>query len=188
MGAGGASRREGLGLCVQSVRPCRRGWVGPPSALPSCLRAEERCPASYAGKNMNGAAMYELVRIGPQELCGEIIRLEGDSATIQCYEETAGLTVGDPIIRTRAPLAVDLGPGVMGNIFDGIQVLRRARPGVHACGRAAQLGGSRRKSGRGRRGDELLRGVRRAEAPCRTAASVEDHRQGCERRVHPARD
>ena len=48
-------------------------------------------------------------------------RLEGDTATIQCYEETAGLTVGDPVQRTRQPLSVSLGPGVMGNIFDGIQ-------------------------------------------------------------------
>lgn len=73
------------------------------------------------GKNMNGAAMYELVRIGAQELIGEIIRLEGDTATIQCYEETSGLQVGDPVIRTKQPLSVELGPGVMSNIFDGIQ-------------------------------------------------------------------
>lgn len=73
------------------------------------------------GRNMNGAAMYELVRIGAQELIGEIIRLEGDTATIQCYEETSGLQVGDPVIRTKQPLSVELGPGVMSNIFDGIQ-------------------------------------------------------------------
>ena len=72
-------------------------------------------------ENMYGAAMYELVRVGADQLIGEIIRLEGDTATIQCYEETAGLTVGDPVQRTRQPLSVSLGPGVMGNIFDGIQ-------------------------------------------------------------------
>jgi len=71
--------------------------------------------------NMYGAAMYELVRVGGDALAGEIIRLEGDSATIQCYEETSGLTVGDPVLRSRRPLSVDLGPGVMGDIFDGIQ-------------------------------------------------------------------
>ena len=89
-----------------------------------CLRLRAGSQVSgpvVVAKNMNGAAMYELVRVGPQGLSGEIIRLEGDSATIQCYEETAGLTVGDPVIRTHAPLAVMLGPGVMGNIFDGIQ-------------------------------------------------------------------
>ena len=70
---------------------------------------------------MYGAAMYELVRVGGDQLIGEIIRLEGETATIQCYEETSGLTVGDPVIRSRQPLSVELGPGVMGNIFDGIQ-------------------------------------------------------------------
>ena len=71
--------------------------------------------------------MYELVRIGTQELIGEIIRLEGDTATIQCYEETSGLRVGDPVVRTFQPLSVELGPGVMGNIFDGIQARRPSR-------------------------------------------------------------
>jgi len=70
---------------------------------------------------MAGAAMYELVRVGHMELVGEIIKLEGDLASIQCYEETAGLTVGDPVTRTQAPLCVELGPGIMDNIFDGIQ-------------------------------------------------------------------
>lgn len=72
-------------------------------------------------ERMAGASMYELVRVGHQELVGEIIKLEGDLASIQCYEETAGLTVGDPVTRTQAPLCVELGPGIMNNIFDGIQ-------------------------------------------------------------------
>ncbi|XP_040583642.1 V-type proton ATPase catalytic subunit A [Lepeophtheirus salmonis] len=70
---------------------------------------------------MSGAAMYELVRVGYDELVGEIIRLEGDLATIQVYEETSGVTVGDPVLRTGKPLSVQLGPGIMGSIFDGIQ-------------------------------------------------------------------
>ncbi|KAM5126824.1 V-type proton ATPase catalytic subunit A-like, partial [Mantella aurantiaca] len=70
---------------------------------------------------MSGAAMYELVRVGHSELVGEIIRLEGDLATIQVYEETSGVSVGDPVLRTGKPLSVELGPGIMGNIFDGIQ-------------------------------------------------------------------
>lgn len=65
--------------------------------------------------------MYELVRVGYYELVGEIIRLEGDMATIQVYEETSGVTVGDPVLRTGKPLSVELGPGIMGSIFDGIQ-------------------------------------------------------------------
>lgn len=72
-------------------------------------------------EHMSGAAMYELVRVGYSELVGEIIRLEGDMATIQVYEETSGVTVGDPVLRTQKPLSVELGPGIMGSIFDGIQ-------------------------------------------------------------------
>lgn len=72
-------------------------------------------------EKMNGSAMYELVRVGHDNLVGEIIKLEGDTATIQVYEETSGLTVGDPVLRTGKPLSVELGPGIMGNIFDGIQ-------------------------------------------------------------------
>nr|XP_011720711.1 V-type proton ATPase catalytic subunit A [Macaca nemestrina] len=71
--------------------------------------------------DMAGAAMYELVRVGHSELVGEIIRLEGDMATIQVYEETSGVSVGDPVLRTGKPLSVELGPGIMGAIFDGIQ-------------------------------------------------------------------
>lgn len=72
-------------------------------------------------ENMIGAAMYELVRVGHTHLVGEIIRLEGDMATVQVYEDTSGLAVGDPVERTGKPLSVELGPGIMGNIFDGIQ-------------------------------------------------------------------
>ncbi|KAL7065821.1 putative vacuolar ATP synthase catalytic subunit A [Cryptosporidium serpentis] len=72
-------------------------------------------------ENMSGTKMYELVRVGFQKLVGEIIRLEGDTASIQVYEDTFGLTVGDPVIKTGKPLSVELGPGVLNNIFDGIQ-------------------------------------------------------------------
>lgn len=54
-------------------------------------------------------ARYELVRVGHQKLVGEIIKLEGDTASIQVYEDTSGLTVGDPVERTRQPLSVQLG-------------------------------------------------------------------------------
>eukprot|EP01083_Nonionella_stella_P074944 203450_1 len=70
---------------------------------------------------MSGAAMYELVRVGHSQLVGEIIKLTGDTASIQCYEETSGLTRGDPVTRTGEPLSVELGPGIMEQIFDGIQ-------------------------------------------------------------------
>lgn len=61
--------------------------------------------------NMSGAAMYELVRVGHHKLVGEIIKLEGDTASIQVYEDTSGLTVGDPVLRKKQPLSVELGPG-----------------------------------------------------------------------------
>ncbi|KAE9364324.1 vacuolar ATP synthase catalytic subunit A [Stipitochalara longipes BDJ] len=72
-------------------------------------------------ENMIGVAMYELVRVGHDNLVGEVIRIEADRATIQVYEETAGVTVGDPVIRTGKPLSVELGPGLMETIYDGIQ-------------------------------------------------------------------
>lgn len=65
--------------------------------------------------------MYELVRVGHDKLVGEVIRIEADKATIQVYEETAGVTVGDPVERTQKPLSVELGPGIMETIYDGIQ-------------------------------------------------------------------
>ncbi len=77
-------------------------------------------PVVIADK-MNGSAMYELVQVGAVRLVGEIIRLEGDTATIQVYEETGGLTMGDPVYRTGKPLSLELGPGIMSQIFDGIQ-------------------------------------------------------------------
>jgi len=77
-------------------------------------------PVVVADK-MNGAKMYELVRVGYSNLVGEIIRFEDDKATIQVYEETSGLTVGDPVTCTGQPLSLQLGPGVMGRIYDGIQ-------------------------------------------------------------------
>ena len=72
-------------------------------------------------ENMIGCAMYELVRVGHDNLVGEVIRIDADKATIQVYEETAGVTVGDPVLRTGKPLSVELGPGLMETIYDGIQ-------------------------------------------------------------------
>ena len=73
------------------------------------------------GKDMLGSQMYELVKIGDVGLIGEIIRLEGDRATIQVYEETTGIKPGEKIERTGKPLSVDLGPGIIGQTYDGIQ-------------------------------------------------------------------
>lgn len=70
---------------------------------------------------MSGACLYDVVRVGHEGLLGEIIRLDRDTAFIQVYEDTTGLAVGDPVQCTGAPLAVELGPGIMSVVFDGIQ-------------------------------------------------------------------
>merc|ERR1712110_834913 len=61
------------------------------------------------------------VRVGKDRLVGEIIRLEGDTASIQVYEDTSGLTVGDPLVKTGLPLSLELGPGILDGIYDEIQ-------------------------------------------------------------------
>ena len=68
-----------------------------------------------------GAKMYDLVKVGEKKLVGEIIGLDQDKVTIQVYEETAGIRPGEPVESTYEPLSVELGPGLIGNIFDGTQ-------------------------------------------------------------------
>ncbi|OYT56607.1 V-type ATP synthase subunit A [Euryarchaeota archaeon ex4484_162] len=70
---------------------------------------------------MRGAKMYDVVRVGDEHLIGEIIRLNEDIATIQVYEETSGLKPGEKVVSTNEPLSVELGPGLLTNIYDGIQ-------------------------------------------------------------------
>lgn len=70
---------------------------------------------------MRGARLSDVVWVGEARLIGEIIRLEGDTATIQVYEDTAGLRVGEPVVSSGAPLQAELGPGLLGSIFDGLQ-------------------------------------------------------------------
>jgi V/A-type H+-transporting ATPase subunit A len=70
---------------------------------------------------MRGAKMYDVVRVGNEKLIGEIIELKEDTVTIQVYEDTTGVTPQEPVIRTGMPLSVELAPGLMGQIYDGIQ-------------------------------------------------------------------
>ena len=72
-------------------------------------------------KAMAGARMYDVVRVGAQSLIGEIVELNEDTASIQVYEETSGIGPGEPVINTAAPLSVELGPGLIESIYDGIQ-------------------------------------------------------------------
>lgn len=92
-------------------------------------------------KGETDLGMLETVFVGNNRLIGEVIGLNKDFTTIQVYEETAGLTVGEPIDSTGAPMCVTLGPGLLGNIFDGIQ---RPLPAIEAkygafIGRGAQF-------------------------------------------------
>ncbi len=70
---------------------------------------------------MEGAEIYEVVRVGEERLSGEIIEMRGGTASIQVYEETAGIGPGEPVQRTGNQLSVVLGPGLLGSIYDGIQ-------------------------------------------------------------------
>jgi len=72
-------------------------------------------------EGMRDANMYDVVRVSEHKLIGEILEIHGDRASIQVYEETSGLGPGSPVESTKAPLSVELGPGLLGNIFDGIQ-------------------------------------------------------------------
>ena len=70
---------------------------------------------------MTGTRMYDVVRVGSLGLMGEVIRLEGELATIQVYEDTSGLKIGEPVESTDGPLMLELGPGLLSSIYDGIQ-------------------------------------------------------------------
>jgi V/A-type H+-transporting ATPase subunit A len=72
-------------------------------------------------KGMEGAQIYSVVKVGEEGLIGEIIRLDRDIAVIQVYEETSGLMVGEPVESTGMSLTVELGPGLLASIFDGVQ-------------------------------------------------------------------
>ena len=68
-----------------------------------------------------GAKMYDMVKVGHLSLIGEIIELKNDQAYIQVYEDTTGVGPGEPVVLTEKPLSVELGPGLLGSIYDGIQ-------------------------------------------------------------------
>jgi V/A-type H+-transporting ATPase subunit A len=72
-------------------------------------------------EGMRGSKMYDVVKVGDEELSGEIIRLDREEAVIQVYEDTTGLSIGEPVENTEQPLSVDLGPGLISSIYDGVQ-------------------------------------------------------------------
>jgi len=73
------------------------------------------------GKGLMGVKMFEVVRVGEPKLFGEVIEVRGDHASIQVYEETEGLQPGEPVVGTGVSLSVELGPGLIGSIYDGLQ-------------------------------------------------------------------
>ena len=72
-------------------------------------------------EGMRDANMFDVVRVSDQRLIGEIIEIHGDKASVQVYEETSGLGPGEPVESTGVPMSVELGPGLIGSIYDGIQ-------------------------------------------------------------------
>jgi V/A-type H+-transporting ATPase subunit A len=83
-------------------------------------------------ENLPGAALNEVVRVGNRQLLAEVLRVTGDAATLQVFEETSGMRVGEPVVREGLPLTIELGPGLLGGVIDGI-----GRP----LGRIAELTG-----------------------------------------------
>ena len=69
---------------------------------------------------MRDFGMREVVHVGPKKLMGEIIKMDGDNATIQVYEDTDGLKIYEDVAGTGEPLSIELGPGLIGSFFDGI--------------------------------------------------------------------
>ncbi len=74
-----------------------------------------------SAEGMSGAKMYDITRVGELGLIGEVVRLDGDMAIIQVYEDTSGLYVGEKVACSEEPLLLELGPGLLGSIYDGIQ-------------------------------------------------------------------
>lgn len=72
-------------------------------------------------EGMDEANIYDMVKVGEKGLIGEIIEMRGDKASIQVYEETTGIGPGDPVVTTGEPLSIELGPGLIESMFDGIQ-------------------------------------------------------------------
>ena len=97
-----------------------RSETGSPGGLDAGTIFRVAGPVVVA-KGLRNARLYNVVYVGEARLPGEVIRLDGDKATIQVYEETSGLSVGEPVTDTGAPLQVELGPGLLGSIFDGTQ-------------------------------------------------------------------
>src|SRR5512139_1610778 len=74
-----------------------------------------------AAAGLEDVRLYDVVHVGHLSLIGEVIRLSGGLATVQVYEDTSGLKIGEPVIGTGGPLVAELGPGLLGRVYDGLQ-------------------------------------------------------------------
>jgi V/A-type H+-transporting ATPase subunit A len=89
-------------------------------------------------EGMNDAGMFDVVAVSEKKLVGEVIEMHGDNASIQVYEETSGLKPGEEVVTTGEPLSVELGPGLIGGIYDGIQ--RPLTKIMEICGNSLERG------------------------------------------------
>jgi V/A-type H+-transporting ATPase subunit A len=121
-------------------------------------------------------AMLELVEVGPLRLSGEVIALQGAAATVQVYEYTGGLKPGDDVLATGGPLTVELGPGLLGGVFDGVlRPLHTAGPRIEAGGVTRTLAGDRnwRFAPSATAGEQLTAGARLGSV--RETAAIDHH-------------
>ncbi|MEK6982807.1 MAG: V-type ATP synthase subunit A [Candidatus Micrarchaeota archaeon] len=81
----------------------------------------ERISGPVVQASIDGAKLYDIVQVGNDKLIGEIIKIKGNFSTVQVYEDTSGVKPGEPVVSTGKPLSVELGPGILKNIYDGIQ-------------------------------------------------------------------
>src|SRR5512146_2101097 len=116
---GGAPRGGGLHRRAAAAghRLPREAQVTSPALVARVVRISG---ALAEAEPLGSAAMYELGRVGERGLLGEIIRISGERATIQVYEETSGLQVGEPLTLTGESRTVQLGPGLLGSVLDGV--------------------------------------------------------------------
>ena len=81
----------------------------------------ERISGPVVNAYLPGARLYDVVKVGSEKLLGEIIKITGNTSVVQVYEDTSGLKPGEPVESTGQPLSVELGPGILTGIYDGIQ-------------------------------------------------------------------
>ena len=120
------AEKLGLFKAEQIAKPVAESPVAAHSGGPVVVKVSGPI---VTARGMESAQMFEVVKVGKDGLIGEVVRLDGDKATIQVYEDTTLLYPGAPVVLTGAPLSVCLGPGLIGNIYDGIQ---RPLPAIQA--------------------------------------------------------